>query len=117
LSVYVDTGSTATSLIAGIYSDKSGHPGNRLAQGTLSAPESGGWKKVALPPIRITGGTKYWIAILSPNGVLKFRDAGGFTGGLSEASAQNTLTTLPSTWASGPQVLKGPLSAYGAGYP
>ncbi len=117
LSVYVDTGSTATSLVAGIYSDKNGHPGNRLARGTLSSPGSGGWKKVLLPPVRITAGTKYWIAILSPNGVLKFRDGGGFTGGLSEASAQKTLTTLPSTWTSGPQVLEDPLSAYGAGYP
>jgi PKD repeat protein len=117
LSVYSDTGSTATSLVAGIYSDNNGHPGSRLARGTLSSPGSGGWKKVLLPPVRITAGTKYWIAILSPNGVLKFRDGGGFTGGLSEASAQNTLTTLPSTWTSGPQVLEGPLSAYGAGYP
>ena len=117
LSVYVDTGSTATGLIAGIYSDNSGHPGSQLAQGTLSAPGSGGWSNVPLPPVRATAGTKYWIAILSPNGVLKFRDGGAFTGELSEASAQNTLTTLPSTWTSGPQVLEGPLSAYGAGYP
>jgi PKD repeat protein len=117
LSVYSDTGSTATSLVAGIYSDNNGHPASRLARGTLSSPGSGGWKKVLLPPVRITAGTKYWIAILSPNGVLKFRDGGGFTSGLSEASAQKTLTTLPSTWTSGPQVLEGPLSAYGAGYP
>ena len=117
LSVYSDTGSTATSLVAGIYSDNNGHPGSRLARGTLSSPGSGGWKKVLLPPVRITAGTKYWIAILSPNGVLKFRDGGGFTAGLSEASAQKTLTTLPSTWTSGPGVLEGPLSAYGVGYP
>jgi PKD repeat protein len=117
LSVYSDTGSTATSLVAGIYSDNNGHPGSRVARGTLSSPGDGGWKKVLLPPVRITAGTKYWIAILSPNGVFKFRDGGGFTAGLSEASAQNTLTKLPSTWTSGPQVLEGPLSAYGAGYP
>jgi hypothetical protein len=47
----------------------------------------------------------------------KFRDGDGCTGGLSEASAQKTLTTLPSTWTSGPQELEGPLSAYGAAYP
>ena len=117
LPVYVDTGSTATSLIAGIYSDNSGHPGSQLAQGTLSAPGSGGWKKVPLPPVRTTAGTKYWIAILSPNGVVNFRNEGESSGGLSETSAQNTLTTLPSTWTSGAQVLEGPLSAYGAGYP
>jgi hypothetical protein len=117
LPVYVDTGSTATSLIAGIYSDNSGHPGSRRAQGILSAPGSGVWNTVPLTQVRVTAGTKYWIAILSPNGVLKFRDGGGFTGGLSETSAKITLTTLPSTWTSGPQVLEGPLSAYGAGYP
>jgi concanavalin A-like lectin/glucanase superfamily protein/uncharacterized protein DUF4082 len=81
LPVYVDTGSTATSLIAGIYSDNSGHPGSQLAQGTLSAPGSGGWKKVPLPPVRTTAGTKYWIAILSPNGVVNFRNEGGSSGG------------------------------------
>ncbi|MGQ0591683.1 MAG: LamG-like jellyroll fold domain-containing protein [Gammaproteobacteria bacterium] len=117
LSVYVDTGSTATGLIAGIYSDNSGHPGSQLAQGTLNSPASGGWNKVPLPPVRTTAGTKYWIAILSPTGVVKFRNQGGFTGGLSETSAQKTLTTLPGTWTSGAQVLEGPLSAYGAGYP
>ena len=38
LTVYVDTGSTATSLVAGLYADASGKPGAQLAAGTLNSP-------------------------------------------------------------------------------
>ena len=117
LSVYVDSGSTATKLVAGLYTDSNGHPGTRLARGTLSSPGSGGWKKVAIPPVSINAGSKYWIALLGPSGVLRFRDAAGGTGQPGETSAQTTLTTLPSTWTSGTVYNSGPLSAYGAGYP
>src|ERR1700730_3509329 len=41
LSVYVDTGSTATKLIAGVYGDAGGHPGTLLAQGSLTSPVAG----------------------------------------------------------------------------
>ena len=116
LSVYVDTGSTATKLVAGLYTDKNGHPGTLLAQGTLSSPGSGGWKMVSLPPVSITAGSKYWVAILSPSGMLTFRDSGTWVGGLSETSSQSTLTKLPSTWTTGTYESEGPLSAYGAGY-
>ena len=117
LSVYVDSGSTATKLVAGLYTDKNGHPGTLLEQGTLSSPGSGGWKKVAIPPVSINAGSKYWIALLGPSGVLRFRDAAGGTSQPSETSAQTTLTTLPSTWTSGTVYNSGPLSAHGAGYP
>ena len=116
LSVYVDTGSTATKLVAGLYTDKNGHPGTLLAQGTLGSPGSGGWKMVSLPPVSITAGSKYWVAILSPSGMLTFRDSGTWVGGLSETSSQSTLTKLPSTWTTGTYESEGPLSAYGAGY-
>ncbi|MGH9891989.1 MAG: LamG-like jellyroll fold domain-containing protein, partial [bacterium] len=115
LSVYVDTGSTATKLVAGLYRDKNGHPGTLLAQGTLISPGSGGWKMVSLPPVSITAGSKYWIAILSPSGMLTFRDSGTSVGGLSETSSRSTLTKLPSTWTTGTYEFEG-LSAYGAGY-
>ena len=38
LSVYVDTGSTATTLIAGLYADAAGKPGALLGSGGLSGP-------------------------------------------------------------------------------
>ena len=116
LSVYVDTGSTASKLVAGLYTDKNDHPGTLLAQGTLGSPGSGGWKMVSLAPVSTTAGSKYWIAIVSPKGMLTFRDSGTWVGGLSETSSQSTLSTLPSTWTTGSYEFEGPLSAYGVGY-
>jgi PKD repeat protein len=115
LPVYVDTGSASTQLVAGIYQDNNGHPGALVAQGTLSSPVAGSWNKVRLPATAVTAGTPYWIAILSPNGVLKFRDKVGSTAGPGETSASTSLTTLPSNW-SGTTWSNGPLSGYAAGY-
>jgi Concanavalin A-like lectin/glucanases superfamily/Domain of unknown function (DUF4082)/Fibronectin type III domain len=117
LSVYVDTGSTASKLVAGLYTDNNDHPGTLLAQGTLDSPGSGGWKMVSLPPVSTTAGSKYWVAILSPSGMLMFRDAGTWVGELSETSSESTLSKLPSTWTTGTYEFEGPLSAYGTGYP
>jgi hypothetical protein len=116
LSVYVDIGSTATKLVAGLYTDKKGHPGTLLAQGRLSSPKAGSWNTVALPAKPLKAGSKYWIAILGLRGVLTFRNAVGSTSRPSETSAQTTLTTLPSTWTTGSPSYQGPVSAYGAGY-
>ena len=116
LSVYVDTGSTGTTLVAGLYTDENGHPGTLLAQGILSSPGSVGWEMVSLPPVSITAGSNYWIAILSRSGMLTFRDSGTWVGELSETSSQSTLSELPSTWTTGTYEFEGPLSAYGAGY-
>lgn len=38
LSVYLDGGSTATNVVAGLYANSSGHPSTLLTQGTLSSP-------------------------------------------------------------------------------
>ena len=116
LPVYVDTGSASTKLIAGIYQDNNGHPGTLLAQGTLSSPVAGNWNKVLLPATKVNAGTTYWITILSPSGMLKFRDKVGSTARPSETSSATTLTTLPTAWTTGTVSSNGPLSAYGAGY-
>src|SRR3954469_11037716 len=49
VTVYVDAGSTATSLVAGVYADNAGHPGALLTQGTLNAPAAGAWNDVPMP--------------------------------------------------------------------
>ncbi|MFZ4536438.1 MAG: PKD domain-containing protein [Propionivibrio sp.] len=116
LRVYVDTGSGSTKLVAGIYRDSNGHPGALVAKGTLSSPVAGSWNKVRMPATAVTAGTRYWIAILSPNGSLKFRGKMGSTAGLGEMSASTTLTTLPSSWTTGTSSSGGPLSGYAAGY-
>jgi concanavalin A-like lectin/glucanase superfamily protein len=116
LSVYVDSGSTVTTLIAGLYTDNNGHPGTLLAKGSLPSPKAGSWNTVALPAKSLTAGSKYWIAILGPSGVLQFCDAASSTSQPSETSAQSTLTTLPSTWTTGSPSYQGSVSAYGTGY-
>ena len=116
LPVYVDTGSASTKLIAGLYADSNGRPGARLATGTLNSPKAGSWNTVLLPATQVTAGTKYWIAILSPSGELKFRDKVGGAAQPSETSKRTSLTSLPSTWATGTVSADGPLSGYGAGY-
>jgi PKD repeat protein len=116
LSVYVDSSSTATKLVAGLYKNKNGHPGTLLAKGTLTSPKAGSWNTVSLAAKPLTAGSKYWIAILSPSGVLQFRDNMGEASRPSETSAQSTLKSLPTTWASGTFYSYRSLSAYGAGY-
>jgi hypothetical protein len=119
LSVYVDSGSAATKLTAGLYADSGGHPGSLLAQGTLTAPVAASWNSVPLSASAgVTSGTAYWIALLSPSGTgsLKFRDrccAG--TGTATEVSSSSALATLPATWATGSTSKDGPASAYGVG--
>src|SRR5882672_3593837 len=75
LTVYVDTGSTATSLVAGLYADAAGKPGALLGAGTLTSPAAAAWNTVALTTgVSVTSGTAYWIALLGPSGTLRFRD-------------------------------------------
>jgi len=114
LSVYVDASSTASSVVAGIYTDKSGHPGTLLGQGTLNAPTKGAWNTISLDGAAVTSGTPYWIALLGPGGTLAFRDRCCGGGTAAETSSQKTLQTLPATWTTGKGFKDGPFSVYGS---
>jgi hypothetical protein len=116
LNVFVDTGSAASQLVAGIYSDYNGHPGTLLGTGTLTSPTAGAWNAVTLAsPVSVTAGTPYWIAILSPSGMgtLRFRDHCCGGGSPAEVSKQTALSTLPATWATGTRYNDGALAANG----
>jgi hypothetical protein len=115
LTIYVDTGNTATTLVAGIYTDAGSKPGTLLAQGTLTGVATGAWNAVTVPSATLTSGGTYWIAILAPTGTVRFRDRAGIGGATQpcETSAQTTLTTLPATWTTGARYNDGPLAAYG----
>jgi hypothetical protein len=117
LRVFVDATSTATTLVAGLYADAGGHPGARLAQGTLTTITNDALNTVPVPATAVTAGTTYWIAILGPSGsgTLRFRDRCCGGGSAAETSAGTTLTTLPATWATGAVFSDGPLSAFGIG--
>ena len=113
LTVYVNTGSTASSLVAGLYADAGGHPGALLSQGTLNAPTAGAWNDVPLLGVPVVSGTPYWVALLAPSGTLAFRDRCCGGGTAAETSSQTTLSALPASWTTGSAYKDGPFSAYG----
>jgi hypothetical protein len=73
-SVFIDSDSTATGIVVGLYSDSGGAPGTLLGQGSRSSPISEGWNTLSFPGLSISVGTRYWLAILGTGGRLKFRD-------------------------------------------
>jgi hypothetical protein len=115
LTVFVDAGSGATALVAGIYTDRGGTPGALLGQGSLSRPVAGAWNSVTIPGAAVTAGTVYWIALLGPSGsgTLQFRDSEP-RGARSETSRASNLTTLPATWLTGSVWTGSPAAAYGS---
>ena len=116
LAIYVDSGNTATRLVAGLYTDASNKPGTLLAQGAINGPTSGAWNTVNIPATSVTAGTGYWISILAPTGTLRFRIHGAATSGATpaEVHASRNLTALPTTWTTGSRYTDGPVSGYGS---
>ena len=113
LAVYVDTSTTSSKIVVGLYADAAGHPGSLLVQGSKLAPASGAWATVAIPATSVVSGGKYWLAVTGGNaGTLRFRDR--FKGPCkSELAAQTALDTLPATWTSSTSFSDCPLSGYG----
>jgi hypothetical protein len=116
LYVYLDATSTAAPVVLGLYANAAGDvPGALLAQGTVATPSAGAWNTVTIPPVEVTAGAKYWIAVLAPAGgaSVRFRDLDG-VGGKAQTSAQTTLNALPATWTAGKGYSDAPMSAYAA---
>ncbi len=113
LYVYLDTGSTSTQIVLGLYANGANNePGALLTQAGLANPGSGKWVSVAVPPVGVTKGTQYWIAILGAygSGVMRFRDSSCC--GKSETSRAANLTALPAAWTVGSVYSNAPISAY-----
>lgn len=117
ITVYVDQNSSPTRLVAGVYADNNGHPG-QLLKGfdDIGAAKIGAWNAIRIPGIEITAGKKYWIAVLSPNGLLNIRTNSANGAQPTETSQITALTSLPNLWATGTISTSGTLSGYGAGY-
>lgn len=116
LHIYVDSSSTASQAIVGIYSDPFGLPAVLEEQRTITNLMPGSWNYVDLPSMSVTAGQRYWIAVLGPRGggTVSFRDRR--FAGLAELSAQHQLTALPAHWSSnlGDIRLSGAMSGYGS---
>ena len=102
-------------MVLGVYSDRKGQPGALQEQATISSNlRAGSWNYVDVPPMPVTAGQRYWIAVLGPKGggKISFRDAGA--GGRSKTSGRPHLTLLPARWSGAAHTAAtGPVSAYG----
>jgi hypothetical protein len=115
LSVFVERGTTARTLTAGIYADDHNHPGALVAQGEVSRPEAGTWNAVSLPATAVSSGQPYWIAIAGDHGRLVLRDQshGGLGSQPAETSRSAAAGSLPATWSTGSVgPTDGPVLAY-----
>jgi Concanavalin A-like lectin/glucanases superfamily/Fibronectin type III domain len=116
IQVYLDGSSTATELVAGIYSDNAGHPGTLITQGKITSPKAGATNTVPVNTTTLDAAKPYWIAILGSKGQIKYR-AKLAAANPAETSASTVLTSLPSQWATGKVFPNdGPFSIYGTGY-
>jgi hypothetical protein len=116
LTVYVENGTTAGWLVAGIYTDAGGHPGTLLGQNDGTPLTRGAWNTVSIPGVSLTQGTPYWFAIQGQGGTLKIRTYSGGTGTQNSETGRAGRADLPATWRTG-RVFKndGPASAYASG--
>ncbi|MGZ8941497.1 MAG: LamG-like jellyroll fold domain-containing protein, partial [Methylobacter sp.] len=117
LQVYLDASTTATKLVAGIYSNKNGQPSTLIAQGSITSLQLGAWNSVTIPNASVTAGQKYWIAILGPDGQIGFLDQYGSGQGKMVMSSSRRLTSLPNSWASlaDADINDASMSVYGTG--
>jgi hypothetical protein len=114
INVYLDSHSTATSLLAAIYADNNGQPGSLLAGGKLSSPKAGAWNALPISATSVSASKSYWLAVLGKGGMLYFRDRpSGPCQSLN--SRQTSLAAMPSAWVSGSQWTTCPVSAFVAG--
>ena len=117
VSVYVENGTTAGWLVAGIYSDAGGHPGTLLGSNGDGTPlVKGAWNTVDIPSVSLSQGQRYWIAIMGQGGVLRIRTYSGGKGTENSESGRSTRGELSAAWRT-VRVFKndGPASAFAAG--
>lgn len=100
LNWYMDSGSSATTVKVGIYSDNAGVPGTLLRSATISSP-SAGWNTASITSLSVTAGNRYWLAALGTNGQIKYRDENFFNSNFAQTDSGTGLSALPSTWSAG----------------
>ncbi len=113
IDLYVVSGTTATKVVVGVYSDSGGKPGSLLASGSIPSPQAGSWNDVPVGQTALTQGTTYWLALLPTGGQLNYFDAAGQAGAApSYVEANSGLTSLPTSYASGHEWNASPASFY-----
>jgi hypothetical protein len=115
LSLYVATGTSASSIVVGLYGGGGGgRPGTLLTSAVIASPAPGAWNMVSVSPVAVTAGSVYWLAALPREGSLALRDlADG--GAPAQESQSSSLSSLPASWVSGESFKNSPASFYAAG--
>jgi hypothetical protein len=106
LEVYVESGSSANWLVAGIYSNYHNHPDLLLATGEvrINRKRTAGWETVDIGSVKLAKGTKYWIAVLGIGGELNVRNydgANGFSPSETYKRTKGDAAALPTAWKTG----------------
>jgi hypothetical protein len=115
VSVYVRSGDTAKTIVAGVYSNQGSHPGSRLASASGSVSHTGRWLTLSLPSTTIASGHTYWIALLGERGTLELATEGQ-PGCRSVTERGAALASLPRVWKPGTSAATC-VSAYVSGTP
>ena len=117
IQVYLDASSTATGLIAGIYTmDAKGNPAAQWTNGPLTSVTPGAWNSIPVSQLSLNAGQSYWIVILGIGGTVNLRTQPTTGSGLMAVSSSSNLTKLPNTWKVGSTSTIGSVSVYGVGY-
>ncbi len=113
--VYVGIRSSATTLVAGVYSSTGVSPGTLLTTGTLHTVRGGGWDTIPVSSTELRAGSSYWLAVLGSGGSLRIRERE--QGSCSAASTSLRSLALASTWRTLTYGRTCPVSAFVTGSP
>jgi hypothetical protein len=111
--VFVEKSNRASLITAALYTARRGRPALLLRAASIRHPRLGEWNVVAIAPLHIHGGARYWLAILGQRGRLAYRDRDGRCA--SVQSAGRHLRHLPHRWSSGRARSSCAVSAYVSG--
>lgn len=114
MRIFVSNTNTATEIHVGLYDTSGSNPGSLMTSAVINNPINNVWNTVALPPVSVTAGTKCWIAFMHPpqGGTIQIKVKATSSGDGSQGSSVSNLTTLPATWAPGPNFPTSRSSAY-----
>ena len=114
INVYLERNSGRW-LIAGIYNDNNGRPGQLLAQDSVTNLKLPGWNSVPIDSVELEKGKRYWIAAMGGGGGVVLRTHSGGKGTSDSVSGRRNLSALQQNWTTDRVWPKdGPASMYAA---
>ena len=111
ISVFLDRRDQATTVYAGLYSSRHGHPQVLMTAGSRRSPRTGAWNSLAVRSAHLRSGTTYWLAVLGKGASMYFRDRNGRSC-RGQRSSKLKMLSLPRTWPAGPNSHVCLVSAY-----